>query len=305
MHPSETQIEAYARRTLDPAELLDVDDHLAGCGECRSRAAARAGVDAGVAEVSRALRQPEAEAGFRRWVWPSLAAAALVLALVPVALRWRSPALPGLAALPPEQQQRVKAALTAGVVEPPAELAELAGRTEALMGPTSETSFRPIQPLATVTVSDRPALRWSPLAGAQSYTVAVADESLQPLAQSPVLTGTSWTPAQPLPRGRVYLWQVTAHRGADSFTTPAPPAPFAKFRVMEGDMAALLERLGREHPAAHVVLGVLYAQAGARTEALAHLGRIDAGDRHHDLAQRTIERLRGLGSAATGPLAHR
>ena len=39
-HLSERQIEGYRRRSLRPEELLEVDDHLADCGDCRRRVAA-------------------------------------------------------------------------------------------------------------------------------------------------------------------------------------------------------------------------------------------------------------------------
>lgn len=39
-HLSERQVEGYRRRSLRPEELLEVDDHLDGCGECRRRVAA-------------------------------------------------------------------------------------------------------------------------------------------------------------------------------------------------------------------------------------------------------------------------
>src|SRR4051812_34189898 len=38
-HLSQHQIEGYRRRVLPPAELLAVDDHIAGCPDCRLRLA--------------------------------------------------------------------------------------------------------------------------------------------------------------------------------------------------------------------------------------------------------------------------
>jgi len=38
-HLSQRQIEQYRGRALPPRELLEVDDHLAGCQECRLRVA--------------------------------------------------------------------------------------------------------------------------------------------------------------------------------------------------------------------------------------------------------------------------
>ncbi len=41
-HPTREQIERYSHRTLPPFELLEVDDHLAGCTDCRNLAASLA-----------------------------------------------------------------------------------------------------------------------------------------------------------------------------------------------------------------------------------------------------------------------
>src|SRR3954470_22759489 len=41
-HPTDAEIEAYASRRLAAADVLTVDDHLAGCEACRQRALAAA-----------------------------------------------------------------------------------------------------------------------------------------------------------------------------------------------------------------------------------------------------------------------
>lgn len=340
MHPSDGQIEAYTQRRLRSVELLEVDDHLAACDACRTRAAALARTGDAVSDLRSALLPPEShltdaqvgefvegrlpaaeraavEDHLRacaacarevqelgtwarsrnrpRWrPYAAAAAAAVILLVIPLAARWRSPSLPGLDALPRELQQRVQAALQAGVAEPPPYLADLAGRAEVLMGEPAGESFRLVEPLGTASVSDRPAFRWQPLAGADSYTVSVADEGLRLVAKSPPVSGASWAPAQPLERGRVYVWQVTARRGAESFTAPAPPAPWAKFKVLEEERARALDRVAREQPESHLLLGILYAQEGARVEAIGHLDKVQTTDRHFDMAQRTLERLTAI-----------
>jgi len=349
-HPSDHLIEGYANRTLAPEDLLAVDDHVAGCDACRSRAAVLAPVAAPLAELRSDLLPVESHLtdeqvgqyvgggltagekaplqahlgacatcareveelrawarkrpGTHRLVYAA-AAAVLFLVLVPVVVRWRSgpdpekqPSVAGLEALPAQEQQRVRASLEAGVAQPPAYLSDLRGRPEALMGGPTPESFRLVEPIATVSVSDRPTFRWQPLAGAEAYTVSVSDEALRPVAESPPVTETVWTPAQPLSRGRVYVWQVTAHRRGERVTAPAPPAPLAKLRVLEADSARLLDRVAREHPDSHLLLGVLYAQAGVRAEAEGHLAQVPPADRYFEVARRTRERLRTVAGTA-------
>jgi hypothetical protein len=338
MHPSDLQLEAYVKGTLGPAELLEVDDHLAGCETCRAAARVRI-PDAGPRLRSAALppeshltdaqvvaladHSPTRDAAdhlqacetcarqvhdLKAWTrrrqqvrwWTYAAAAAMLLAVIPALWRGRPPAethapgpsaLAGLQALSAEERQRVLAALDAGIVEPPASLAELASGPEVLMGASPGETFSLSEPLATVTVSDRPVFRWQAVPGAQAYTVSVRDEALHPVAESPPVTDPTWTPEQPLPRGRVYVWQVTARRAQGSVTAPAPPAPMAKFRVLEAEPARTLERLAREQPAAHLVLGILHAQAGARVEAQRYLSQVPRESHYFDLAERTRARL--------------
>jgi putative zinc finger protein len=352
MHPTERQIEAYARRTLAPADLLALDDHLAACDECRRQAAARAGLPAGVeswrAELlpleshlsdedvlacatggpdatppidahlracgicARAVADLRAHATGRRPWFRYAAAAAAIVAVGMSAWLWRTPPgavrppdplLAGLEALPPDAQARVRAALRAGVAAPPAVLTELGTASETLMAPrpspgTTPDTFRLRAPVATITVSDQPAFRWEPLAGADDYTVLVSDERLQPVARSTAVSSPEWTAEPPLPRGRVYLWQVTARRGGQSVSAPVPPAPPARFAVMSAEEASLLEEVTRRHPGSHLLAGILYAQAGARAEAEAQLALVPRTDPGFATAERTLAQLRGASSAA-------
>jgi hypothetical protein len=346
MHPSDGQIEAYAKRALGPAELLAVDDHVAGCDVCRSRAAAIAGIAEAVAGLRSAVLPPESHLSDEqiaalaggtlgppesaavaphldvcatcarevrevtawarersrppRVAYLAAAAAVLILLMVPAMIRWRSPsgpdqgtraALPGLEMLSAEQRQRVDSALQAGVAEVPADVADLGRRPEALMGESPGAGFRVSEPLGTATVTDRPTFRWEPLQDAEAYTVSVADDALRPVAESPRIAQTAWTPSQPLPRGRAYAWQVTAYRGETSVTAPVPPSPMARFKVLDDETARLLDRVAREQPDSHLLLGVLYAQAGARVEATDHLRRVPATDPRFETARRTLERL--------------
>jgi hypothetical protein len=201
--------------------------------------------------------------------------------------------LPDWNCSPPDEATRVRAALTAGAADLPASLTELTNQSETPMGnQPADASFQPIAPVATVAMSDRPTFRWSAVRGADEYSVAVFDVDLRQVARSASLTDTSWTPPQPLRRDRLYMWQVTARRGNESLVAPAPPMPPARFRVMNEPAAATLERISENHPGAHLLLGILYTEAGARYEAETHLREVSPSDPYAAVARRTLERLR-------------
>lgn len=56
------------------------------------------------------------------------------------------------------------------------------------------------------------------------------DSFLVAFAESPELQETAWTPPSPLPRGRLYQWQVTAVKEGRPVVSPGPDAPEARFR---------------------------------------------------------------------------
>ena len=130
---------------------------------------------------------------------------------------------PGHRALP--QAPRVRTAIQGGELTLPADIAALAGQTETLMGTAAPPLFHLITPVAMGVVQDRPVLAWEPLAGADHYVIAIADEEGRPVVRGLEVRGPAVTLPEPLPRGRVYSWQVTAHRGADAITEPHPPQP--------------------------------------------------------------------------------
>jgi predicted anti-sigma-YlaC factor YlaD len=170
--------------------------------------------------------------------------------------------------LTPAEEQLIKSALTTGRVETPPDLPALAGQTGALMGASSEgVPFPLVAPLGVVVESDRPTLRWQPLAGATGYAVTVYDSDFNKVAASPVVTATSWTVPQPLARGRVYTWQVKAAKDGQEIASPAPPAPEAKFKVLDRAQTDEIRRARAARPPSRMLLGLLYARAGLLSEA--------------------------------------
>lgn len=186
--------------------------------------------------------------------------------------------LVGLESLPAEWRRDVAAALRTGRLDRPPAISDLAAAEPALRGAASTAPFSLLTPIATAVAGGRPAFRWTPLAGAQSYEVKVFDPDLHPVAASGPLTGTEWTPGQPLPAGTVYAWQVVARRGGEDLTAPGPQSPPALFRVLVPDQAQAVESAARAAGGSPLALGVLYARSGLVDDAERELARVVAAN---------------------------
>ena len=162
-------------------------------------------------------------------------------------------------------------------------------------------TFDLIDPVGTGTVSDRPRFEWQMALGADGYAVTVFDERSNVIVKSPIITQTNWIPADPLPRSRTYVWQVTAYRGRESITVPATPATPARFHVIDERSAEVLQRIETEHPQSHLLLGILNMDAGIRDAAIKHLQQAPANDAHADVAQRSLKRLQALNPTGRTP----
>ena len=177
--------------------------------------------------------------------------------------------LSGVDHLPPGYQQMIRNALSSQRLEKPPLLAELAQPDSLYVrgGDNQGAKFSVINPIGIVMLSDRPTFRWSPLEGATGYIVEVYDAELRQIITSPQLTDTSWTAPQSLKRGGIYSWQVTAFKGGEEFSSPRPPAPQAKFRILDKTLSNELIQARRAYASSHLTLALLYTKAGLLDEA--------------------------------------
>ena len=176
--------------------------------------------------------------------------------------------LSGVENLPPSYQRMLKETLTSERLARSPLLAGLKRPRSSLMGVDKQgNTFSVIEPIGKVIVSDRPTFRWSKLEGATGYVIEVYDEKFNLAAASPQLTDNSWRPSQPLKRGAIYSWQVKAIKDDQEFRSPRPPAPQAKFRILDQARLNELEQTKRAYASSHLTLGLLYAQAGLLDEA--------------------------------------
>ncbi len=196
--------------------------------------------------------------------------------------------------LPPAYEQLIKKALTTGRVETP-QLAALTRRSEVLMGGASEgVPFALLGPVAAVINTERPAFRWQPLTGAESYVVKVYDSNYKRVAASHALSTNEWSLPQSLARGGVYSWQVTAVRNRQEVASPTPPAPEARFKVLEQAKADELERARGQFADSHLTMGLLYAQAGLLDEAGRELQALVDANRDSPLARKLLRSVKTL-----------
>ena len=174
--------------------------------------------------------------------------------------------LAGAEALPPAYQSLVKTALTTQRIQRSSELQGLTRPPSSLMGSDSSgKEFSVLEPIGSVLLSNRPAFRWSRMEGATAYVVEVYDQQFKLVTSSPQLTTTSWTTT--LERGKTYSWQVKAVKDDQEVTSPRPPAPQAKFRILDQAKANDITQAKRTYASSHLTLGLLYADAGLLKEA--------------------------------------
>ena len=201
--------------------------------------------------------------------------------------------LSGVIALSPAQEEAIKSALKTQKTVNSAALDGLGRAGVLLSGGASGENFNVRGPFGTVVESPLPILRWEALKGATGYKVTVYDSNFNSVAASPLLTTTSWTVAQPLKRGAVYSWYVTAQKEGMEIKSPRPPAPEAKFKVLDASHAAALRRVRQTNPRSHLALGVLYAQAGLLEEAERELTALVRANPKSNLARRLLDNVRG------------
>jgi anti-sigma factor ChrR (cupin superfamily) len=154
----------------------------------------------------------------------------------------------------------------------PAALAGLNPPAGLLMGePAAPANFRVVAPVGTFVESDRPTLRWTRQPGVAAYEASVFDSALNRIASSGIVEADHWTPAAPLPRGRVLVWQVAAHVAGERMVAPAPGAPEARFEIVGAELSAAVSAARVRLASSHLLLGAWLAEAGLLDDAEASL----------------------------------
>ena len=201
--------------------------------------------------------------------------------------------LSGADQLPPAYQNLLKKTLGGGRIEKSSQLQGLTRPPSSLMGSNDQNrEFSVIEPMGNVLLTDRPTFRWSAMEGATGYIVEVYDEAFTPVATSPELTNVSWTTS--LKRGHTYSWQVKAIKDGQETLSPRPPAPQAKFRVLDQSKANELANARRAYGKSHLTLGLLYADAGLLREAEQEFRLLQKANPDSEVARNLLRQIQTL-----------
>ena len=329
VHLSYEQVAGYLDRKFEPERLQDIKRHLNDCAECEERVqtlrAFRDETEASPLIIKSEAPVPPRESLFSLWqpftrlstlqLAPPAALAALLLAAI-VWLVWTtgSPTSPPLAVslddgggrvtldaqgnivtprqVPPPYLEMMKLALTTQQVKLAPALAGLFGTAGQLRGAAGDgIPFALVGPVGTVVETDKPTLRWQPLSGATTYTVTVSNRENE-VATSPPLSVTEWSVPQTLPRGVIYSWQVTALKDGEEITSPVPPAPDARFKVLKQNTAQELELARKNYAGMHLLLGNLYAEVGLLDDAEAEFEALLAANPQSPVARKLLHDVR-------------
>lgn len=201
--------------------------------------------------------------------------------------------LSGAEQLPPAYQNMLKKALSGGRIERSSQLQGLTRPTSSLMGSKDpKGDFSLLAPTGNVLLTTNPTFRWSALKDATGYVVEVYDEKFMMVAVSPQLTSRSWTTT--LPRGNVYSWQVKAMKDGQEVLSPRPPAPQAKFRILDDAKTNELAKALRTYGKSRLTIGLLYAEAGLLSEAEDEFRALQRANPDSKIVRNLLRQVRSL-----------
>jgi hypothetical protein len=251
----------YEHQLLSAEELIEVQNHIASCADCRLTLAQRMDLG-GMIDGTRSALHASKPRAFSFLHYASAAAAILIVSALAIWLARMRPA-----ARVSGEPASVKEALRTGHIDLPAFLKDLAPTKQVLMGEAPDAGTKLLSPQGTALLGQRPRFNWQTSEGEWTYQVRIFTLGGEPVASSPEIRGASWTSDLDLARGADYQWQLTATKGAERVTLPPPSETPPKFRVIDADTWRRLRDLADQRPAAHLELGVEYAKTGLLDDA--------------------------------------
>ena len=99
----------------------------------------------------------------------------------------------------------------------------------------------------------------------------------------------------PLERGRLCGWKVAAQLGAGGFVSaPTPPSPEAKVKILDQRKADEITHFQQNNRESHVVLSILYGQAGLLEKGEYELEQVPKGDPDYELCQNLLKSIQEI-----------
>lgn len=201
----------------------------------------------------------------------------------------------GLGSLTPDLRQAIERALTNRRLHSTKPLADLSVDPGRLRdSATEQNPFLPLTPVGTVIESDRPTFRWRRLEDERVYSVTIYDSQLRNVENSGPLEGTEWTVSTALRRGVTYTWQIRAVKDGTTIISPKPPAPDARFRVLDHATLTNLGNMKRLHGKSHLAMGVFYWKHGLVEEAEREFEALVSANRQSRVAAQLLASIRSL-----------
>ena len=201
----------------------------------------------------------------------------------------------GLESLPPDLRTTVENVLARRKFNRSPALGNLSENTGRLRsGSDVQETIVPLTPDGVVIETDQPTFRWRPLEGASDYVVTVHDSNFRPVESSGPLAATEWCTTRPLPRGVTYSWQIRAVVNGKTVISPKPPAPEARFRVLDQKAFAAIQNARRTQGNAHLALGVLFWKHGLMDQAERELEALVRANPNSSAATELLRSLRSL-----------
>lgn len=254
-HLTFEELEAWLDGSANRIDRELAEGHLELCPRCRREADD--------------LRKVRESLTPNRRAWWIAAAAAVLIAILGFATAQRRPPV-NTPSAPVAQRTETRPAITPPAPSPrklvqPEIVASLVHTSGTLRGTGEQKAgFALQEPVATVVLDPRPPLRWTAMPGAGAYTVAVADRETGAGAATGETQETFWRPPAPLPRGRTYSWQVTAHVGDERRTVPRATDAEALFHVATEQAVREVEAVPSDE---HLERGLALAERGALDDA--------------------------------------
>jgi hypothetical protein len=199
----------------------------------------------------------------------------------------------GLQSFDASDSDAVKAAVLAGRVTTPADLAGLRDKRARLMGPGS-APYGLVAPVATIVAEQRPVFRWHAVDRGTGYVVTIYSDDGRVAASSEPLTGTEWKTSVNLERGRIYTWQVRATVDSSEVVMPPPAAPDAKFKILAAGKVPEWDHARQAYAGSHLMQGVIYARLGLLDDAERQFRELASANPGSQAPRQLIRNLKSL-----------